>query len=126
MLTNTLAPCINAPRLSHRTPSALFYPPLVLSLAAVLAAALLCPSNAPAQRQASSRHVAAIFGIQTLPGLGEQEQSQTNGNGAREDEVDKKGGPLGDESLEEEMHLWQAEVEGESALCPQPAFLNRS
>ncbi|PWN20024.1 hypothetical protein BCV69DRAFT_313227 [Microstroma glucosiphilum] len=47
----------------HRTSAPLLYPPIILSLSALLTASLLCPRNASASRAASALRIRRIFGL---------------------------------------------------------------
>lgn len=50
---------------SHRTSAPLVYPPLILSLSAILTASLLCPRNVSASHAASARRIRRFFGLST-------------------------------------------------------------
>ncbi|CAO1632028.1 unnamed protein product [Parajaminaea phylloscopi] len=94
----------------HRTPSPLVYLPVTLSLAALLAAALIGPAHAPASYEVSAARVKAIFGLADHDGYLDDLSDLGAGTVNGED----TGGDLGD--VKRQARAWARDQIWESEL----------
>lgn len=99
----------------HRTPTALFYPPMVLSLAALLTAGLLCSSQVDESMESSLQTIERMFKLG--PREPAAKTATTNGHAIGTEEHQTPQGPEGQQTQIKARSWLQNDVWEESLGC---------